>query len=288
MNSFVAIDVETANADMASICQIGLAHYIGGSLAHEVKTYIDPEDDFDFINVSIHGITEDTISGAPTFSEFASRLNSKLNDQIAICHTHFDRVAISQVYRKFGLTPPTCTWLDTARVARRTWNQFAHSGYGLANVCGELGYEFQPHDALEDAKAAAFVLLEAVKTSGLDITEWLKRVDQPISGQRKRQSQSIAMDGDPDGPLFGEVVVFTGALEITRSTAATMAAQLGCKVTAGVNKQTTLLVVGDQDVQRLAGHKKSSKHRKAEDLISNGCGIRILRESDFKELFGVA
>ena len=285
MNSFVAIDVETANADMASICQIGLAHYIDGSLAHEVNTYIDPEDDFDFINVSIHGITEDTISGAPTFSEFASRLNVKLNDQVAICHTHFDRVALSQAYRKFGLPPPTCTWLDTARVVRRTWDQFAHSGYGLANVCEELGYEFQPHDALEDAKAAAFILMEAVKTSGLDINEWLKRVGQPISGQRQRQPST--MEGNPDGPLFGEIVVFTGALEVPRRTAATMAAQLGCTVAASVNKQITLLVVGDQDVQRLAGHKKSSKHRKAEDLISNGCGIRILRESDFKELCGV-
>jgi DNA polymerase III epsilon subunit-like protein len=28
--SFVAIDVETANADMASICQIGLVHYRKG------------------------------------------------------------------------------------------------------------------------------------------------------------------------------------------------------------------------------------------------------------------
>lgn len=29
---FVAIDVETANADMASICQIGLAKYKDGNL----------------------------------------------------------------------------------------------------------------------------------------------------------------------------------------------------------------------------------------------------------------
>jgi DNA polymerase-3 subunit epsilon len=44
------------------------------------------------------------------------------------------------------------------------------------------------------------------------------------------------------------------------------------------------LVVGDQDVTRLAGHSKSSKHRKAEELIAKGVPIRILRESDFQEL----
>ena len=47
------------------------------------------------------------------------------------------------------------------------------------------------------------------------------------------------------------------------------------------------LVVGDQDVQKLAGHNKSSKHRKAEDLILKGQPIRILRESDFLELAGL-
>ncbi len=43
---FVAIDVETANANMASICQIGLAHYKNGKLIEEFSTYIDPQDYF--------------------------------------------------------------------------------------------------------------------------------------------------------------------------------------------------------------------------------------------------
>jgi DNA polymerase-3 subunit epsilon len=43
-------------------------------------------------------------------------------------------------------------------VARRAWEEFAWSGYGLGNVCDFLGYDFIPHDALEDAKAAAYIL----------------------------------------------------------------------------------------------------------------------------------
>ena len=43
-------------------------------------------------------------------------------------------------------------------------------------------------------------------------------------------------------------------------------------------------MVGDQDIKRLAGHEKSSKHRKAKELIEKGMPIRILKESDFKEL----
>jgi DNA polymerase III subunit epsilon len=51
-----------------------------------------------------------------------------------------------------------------------------------------------------------------------------------------------------------------------------------------VTKHTTLLVVGDQDVRKLAGHEKSAKHRKAEELIANGQRIRIISESDFQRI----
>jgi DNA polymerase-3 subunit epsilon len=79
--------------------------------------------------------------------------------------------------------------------------------------------------------------------------------------------------------------VFTGALSMPRREAADLAARAGCEVDGGVTKDTTLLIVGDQDVTRLApGESKSSKHLKAEALIAKGQPIRILRESDFLQL----
>jgi DNA polymerase III subunit epsilon len=45
-----------------------------------------------------------------------------------------------------------------------------------------------------------------------------------------------------------------------------------------------MLVVGDQDIKRLAGHEKSSKRRKSAELIANGIQIRSLKESDSREL----
>ena len=62
---FISLDVETANADMASICQIGAAKFVDGQIAAEWKTYIDPKDYFSPVNVSIHGINEDAVRGAP-------------------------------------------------------------------------------------------------------------------------------------------------------------------------------------------------------------------------------
>jgi DNA polymerase-3 subunit epsilon len=279
---FIALDFETANTDMSSICQVGLANFKNGLLQEEWKTYIDPEDFFDEMNISIHGINESTVEGAPTLPDVASRIYNYLDGRIAVCHTPFDRVAIQQACIKYNLRMPTCTWLDSARVTRRTWEQFAWSGYGLANVCTSLGYQFTHHDALEDAKAAAHILLASIEKTGIDLYGWLRRVEQPIDPSKS--SYNISREGNPEGFLYGEVLVFTGALVIPRREAADMAAKIGCTVADGVTKNTTILVVGDQDVKKLAGHEKSSKHRKAEVLIQKGQTLRILRESDFKEL----
>lgn len=285
---FVALDVETANADMSSICQIGIACYKEGLISDQWKSYIDPEDYFNPINISIHGIDESTVKGSPKVSDIADQIYRYLDDQVCICHTHFDRVSIRQAFDKYEIRYPNCTWLDSARVARRTWEDLAWKGYGLYNVCKSLGYEFAHHDALEDAKAAGHILITAIDQTGLDIDGWLKRVEQPIDPTRLSTGGAIERDGNSEGPLYGEILVFTGALGVPKRKAADMASQIGCQVASNVTKKTTILVVGDQDIKRLAGHEKSSKHRKAENLISNGQSIRIIRESDFKELVDLA
>jgi DNA polymerase-3 subunit epsilon len=91
-------------------------------------------------------------------------------------------------------------------------------------------------------------------------------------------------DGNPEGELSGEVLVFTGSLSISRPAAADAAAAAGCVVESGVTRRTTMLVIGDQDLQKLAGPTKSSKHLKALQLIARGQPIRILGESDFLRL----
>jgi DNA polymerase-3 subunit epsilon len=155
------------------------------------------------------------------------------------------------------------------------------SGYGLKKVCKKIGYEFKHHDALEDAKAAGHVLLAAMKESKVDLDAWRKLVKQPIG---LASVNGVLREANPEGDLFGEVLVFTGALDLPRREAAELAASIGCQVADNVTKKTTILVVGDQDILRLAGHEKSNKHRKAEELAAEGYPIRIVRESDFKAL----
>src|SRR5690606_39279880 len=96
-----------------------------------------------------------------------------------------------------------CTWLDSARVALSVRAVCARRGYGLANVCRLIGYEFQHHNALEDAKAAGHIMLAAMERTGLDLDGWLTRVKQPIDPSSGSSGAAVQRDGNPEGKLEG-------------------------------------------------------------------------------------
>ena len=281
---FTVIDVETANPDLASICQVGVVSFREGKLRDSWESLVNPQDYFDDMNVSVHGITERDVRHAPTWQTVQDMLSPWLEGQIVVSHTAFDRAALFRASEKHKAKPFSCAWLDSARVARRAWPQFAHSGYGLANVAAHLGIEFRHHNAREDARAAGEILLRAISETGLGVGQWIDRVKQPIDSTT---ALPIRRDANLDGSLYGEILVFTGQLSMPRREAADAAAAAGCQVDSGVTKDTTVLVVGDQDILKLAGHEKSSKHRKAETLIAKGQRIRIVGESDFQRLLAL-
>lgn len=277
---FVAIDVETANPDFSSICQVGLARFKDGRLFDTWESLVDPEDDFSAMNVAVHGIDAQAVRGAPRWPAIFAECARQMGDAIVVSHTAFDHAALVRACAKHQLVVPAWRWLDSARVVRRAWPQFAASGWALRKITAHLGIRFEHHNAKEDARAAGEVLLQAIAVTGLDADAWTHRVLRPIDESRNQ----IASSGNPDGPLCGEVLVFTGALSLPRKEAAELAARAGCEVADGVTKHTTVLVVGDQDIRRLAGEERSAKHRKAEALIAKGQALRIIGESDFQRL----
>lgn len=283
---FVIIDVETANPDLTSICQIGVAVFSDGQFHESWSSFVNPQDYFSPINTGIHGIKEEMVINSPSWKEVHDILSNKYSNQILASHTPFDRTAIHRACEKNSIVPLECNWIDTARVVRRTWPVFSQSGYGLANVAAHFGIKFKHHDAEEDARATGEILIRAINESGSNASDWCSILAKPSksSNSFKISSPSEIKSDDTDGALFGNVVVFTGALSIPRQAAANAASAAGCEVAATVNKHTSLLVVGDQDIRRLAGADKSTKHRKAEELIAKGQKIRIIGESDFTRL----
>jgi DNA polymerase III subunit epsilon len=278
---FIAVDLETANPRMSSICQIGIVAFEDGKEVGAEVRLVDPQDYFDAYNVEVHGITEDDVQGAPRFSDLHQWLCRQTSGQIVACHTHFDRVALAQACGLHSLEPLPCNWLDTAKVARRAWAEFSQAGYGLANLALHFGINFEHHDALHDARTAGLILLKAIEETGFNVADWVEHCNRSTS---PGAGANIRREGDGDGPLFGELIVFTGALEMPRREAANIAHIAGAAVEPNVTKDMTLLVVGDQDIAKLAGNEKSSKHRKAEQLIAKGQPIRILGEADFMSM----
>jgi DNA polymerase-3 subunit epsilon len=283
--NFVALDFETANPRLSSICQIGATRFQDGEPVETLCRYVQPNDYFHPINISVHGIDEATVAGAPTFAEAHQELHDLIGDKVVVTHTGFDRTAMHRACEIHSLPAALCQWLDSSMIVRRAWPQFARSGYGLANIASFLDLTFKHHDAGEDSRVTGQIVVQAIRETGFGVEDWLIRVRQPISPS---SASLIAQSGDQSGPLAGEVIVFTGALMLPRREAAKMAAEAGIDVADGVTKHTTLLVVGDQDLERLAdGETKSSKHRKAECLIKGGQSLRILSEADFQALIDI-
>ncbi|WP_295802170.1 exonuclease domain-containing protein [uncultured Microbulbifer sp.] len=275
---FLAVDIETANQSRGSICQIGIARYVDGKMTGGWSALVDPEEGFQAINTRIHGISSVEVRGEKTFPQIYPVLYRLLHGKVCISHSDFDVQAIEQACRKHSLKTPQPKWIDSAAAARSQAPAGYTGGFKLDTLCEFIGYKFKHHDAIEDAAACGQVFLAAESGlfSGL-----------PSGGETKKSNpypKAVTRDGNPEGPLFGKAIVFTGKISISKTEAADLAQSAGISVKSSVSKKVDYVVVGEQDLVATKGHAKSSKHRKAEELASTGHHIRIIDEYEFREL----
>lgn len=290
MTRFVTIDVETANPRLRSICQIGLVVYEGHKIVDSWSSLINPHDEFRDFNIRIHGIQPQTVAHAPSFDEVFYDLQRIVGKSIVSSYGAFDRSAFSQACALHELPELSQDWIDLQQVVRNAWpTDFTASGWSLRQICKQLGIPLlNHHDALCDATAAADVFVQAQQTTGTFAHHWLEQTRYRFTTARhfipKTPSSGKDIVVNTEGPLYGEIVVFTGELSMPRSIAAERAAAIGCTTANSVTKKTTLLVVGEQDLSIVRADGKSTKQIKAEELIAKGQEIRILGEDAFDAL----
>jgi DNA polymerase III subunit epsilon len=158
---FVALDVETANNDRGSICQIGVACVRSDNSIETWVTFVDPQTNL-WIWSGLHGITARTVRGAPTFKDVLPLLERALEGTIVYQHSGFDRAAIAAASARAGVPAPDWQWRDSVQVARAAWPALkGRGGHGHSSLKAHLGLQFNHHDAGEDARAAAEVVLHA-------------------------------------------------------------------------------------------------------------------------------
>ena len=167
---FVAVDVETATHNSASICQIGLALVGFDGSIKTYSSYVDPRVPFAAGNTRLHGIDASTVRQAPTFEALLQSLRPVLEDHPLVQHSRFDEKAFDAACRLAGLPIVKTIWTDSVAVARQAWPELrGNGGHGLANLKKVLGLQFRHHDAGEDARAAAEVMLRAEAAMGTTI-----------------------------------------------------------------------------------------------------------------------
>lgn len=280
--TFFALDVETANEQYPSICQIGIVLVQDGILTKSWMTYVDPETYF--TNDWLHGIDEDIVKGAPTFVSAYEWMLEILGDTPVVTHTTFDITAINQSVDRYNLQPHNIRFIDSAKMARRADRRFLYSGYNIKNLCEQYQIPYiNAHDAVGDATMAAKVVLYILDNFEPTLEEWeislKKRLPRKSSGSGK-----IRLDGVEGGPLSGLSFVFTGALAKPRKEIAELTASLGGNVRNTVNKDIDYLVVGRPSVFHIENNKLSTKEQKARDLIAQGDDIQIIYEEEFNSI----
>ena len=173
--TFNAIDVETANSDPSSICQIGIVQVRGGAIKRQLSVLVNPGAPFNDFNVRLHGIDHSAVRDSDALPSLETRLRRLLEGTVLVSHTSFDRRALDGAMERYGLRPIRARWIDSAMVARRAWPQRYRRRWSLSLIAGDLGIDFRHHDAAEDARAAGEIVLHACRHTGVDIDGWLER-----------------------------------------------------------------------------------------------------------------
>lgn len=172
--NFISIDFETANEKRHSPCAIGVVVANETGIVDEFYSLINPLMDFSSFNIGVHGITEVDVIDAPTFTELWPKFASYLTDNVVIAHNaSFDMSVLRKTLDYFNLTYPTMEYLCTVEISKRVWPDLMN--HRLNTVAAHHDIKFEHHHALEDARVAALILIEAIRSNNAaDLEDFIK------------------------------------------------------------------------------------------------------------------
>lgn len=325
---FTAIDFETANGFRGSPCAVGLSKVRGGVVVEEASWLMRPpenHDAFDHHNVRIHGIRPEQVAGLPRFGELFPEIGAFIGGDVLAAHNAaFDLGVIRSGLEVSGLPGPAYDYVCTVMLARRCYSLVSNS---LPYAAEEAGVPLvNHHDAAEDARACAGILIDIAARNGagsiaeLYLSLGLAVSHQPAFDPRRdalSKATVSALAGGPgsagarearpfqpgwpeeganpapnnaaapDHPLFGQTVVFTGELAMPRPEAKIRSAELGARPESRVTARTTVLVVGDGFVAAdLRSGRLTGKARRVLELHGRGQRIEVLSEGEFLQMVG--
>lgn len=157
--NFTAVDFETANGKLSSICQIGLVRVENGIIVKELDFLVQPPaNEYHWGNVKVHGIKSVHTYDKPTFDHFWPELLPFIHNQVFVAHNvQFDSRCLQETLRFYNLKVPPFKTQCTVKIYKRNL-KFLADMYGIPLL---------HHNALSDAKACAALYLRYVKEQRL-------------------------------------------------------------------------------------------------------------------------
>jgi DNA polymerase-3 subunit epsilon len=171
MNTFAAIDFETADYESDSACSLSIVRVNETTIEKQFTCLIRPPRE-EFVFTYIHGISWADVAEEPAFHEHWPQITEILNgcDFIAAHNAPFDKKVLYSCCQKGNILPPTHPFLCTVILSRSLWNFFPTK---LPDVCKKLGIKLNHHDAASDALACAKIVIAAIE-QGKDFSKWVK------------------------------------------------------------------------------------------------------------------
>ena len=279
---YVVLDLETTGLSPIydEIIEIG-ALKVSGGVQEEFQTLIKPNRMVSYFITDLTGISNDMLKNAPSIHTVLPALRSFIGNLPIVAHNaHFDINFLYDNFQKTGFTFSN-DFIDTLRISRKLFpDQPRHT---LNHICAHLSIrQSNAHRALSDVMTthAIFNQFNAhVQSRGIDI----ETLQKPAIQKRKAAVLPPPNTGiDGTHPLHHQTCVFTGNMsQMTRAQAMQKIVDLGGIVSETMTKRVSYLIIGDAAYSNKFKDIKSTKQRKAEQMILGGSSVKVISESVF-------
>lgn len=177
--NFIAMDFETANRSASSACSIALVMVRDNKVIDEYYTLINPEEQFEYRNVQVHGIHPEDVHAAPKFYEIWPDMSSLFSPHsLVVAHNaRFDIRVLQAMLDKYGIPRPNFLALDTLKTSRKFHPDLPNHRLNTVSEALQIDLAHH-HHALSDSLACAKILIHDDENFG---EEPIKKLVQLIN-----------------------------------------------------------------------------------------------------------
>ena len=156
MKDFAAIDFETANEQLSSVCSVGVVIVRNGEITDSFYKLIQPEPNYYlYWNTRLHGLSAEDTDSALVFPRVWEQIARQLEGLPLVAHNSpFDEGCLKAVFRTYCMDYPAYKFYCTCRASRKFFPKLPN--HQLQTVAAACGYNLtNHHHALADAMACA-------------------------------------------------------------------------------------------------------------------------------------